>query len=144
MPGWQLYVWTVDGAEIKNFIDLGVDGIISNDPASVRQFQQPDTNAPAKLGEGLVAYWKMDDGLAEPFATTVADSWGTNPGMLVRNDGASHWFDGALARVGGCLKVEGATAFVTVPLTTSLDINTNQMSFSRVGAADSAAIAISH
>ncbi|HEY5913291.1 MAG TPA: glycerophosphodiester phosphodiesterase family protein [Verrucomicrobiae bacterium] len=128
--GLALYVWTVDGAEIRHFIDLGVDGIISNDPDLVRRLQQPATNAPAELGDGLVAYWKMDDGLADAFAVTVADSKGTNAGTLVRNDGASHWFNSPMARMGGCLKLEGTSAFVTLPQTAALDINTNQITFS--------------
>lgn len=42
--GLRLFVWTVDEpAEIKRFIELGVDGIISNDPATVKQIlSQPE------------------------------------------------------------------------------------------------------
>lgn len=127
--GMALYVWTVDGADIQNYLDLGVDGIISNDPGMVRQLQQPSTNDPVAFGEGLLAYWKMDDGLANAFTTTVSDSKGTNAGTLTRNDGASHWFDSPFAKLGGCLKLEGANAFVTISNTATLNINTNAMSF---------------
>jgi hypothetical protein len=127
--GLALYVWTVDGAEIKKFVDLGVDGIISNDPGMVKQLRQGSTNGPVNLGDGLIAYWKMDDGLTNAFATLVTDSKGTNAGTLVRNDGASHWCDASVAKLGGCLKLEGANAFVTVPQTATLDINTNALTF---------------
>jgi glycerophosphoryl diester phosphodiesterase len=129
--GLKLFVWTVDSpAEIQNFIALGVDGIISNDPASVRGQQVVVTNAPTYLGDRLVAYWKFDDGLTNALANTVADSRGTNTGTLVRNDGASHWFGGSTAKLGGCLRLDGTNAFVTIPQTASLDINTNALSFS--------------
>lgn len=130
--GLTLFVWTVDSsAEIQQFINLGVDGIISNDPATVKGLQQPPaTNAPTHLGDRLVAYWKMDDGLTDPFATTVADSRGGNVGSLVRNDGASHWFNQPLAKLGGCVKLEGLNAYVTLPQTADLDINTNQFTLS--------------
>lgn len=130
--GLKLFVWTVDsGTEIQQFINLGVDGIISNDPATVKGLQQPPpTNAPAYLGDRLVAYWKMDDGLTNAFTTTVADSKGSNAGALVRNDGASHWFTEPLAKLDGCLKLEGLNAFVTLPQTADLDINTNQFTLS--------------
>lgn len=127
--GLALYVWTVDGPEITKFIQLGVDGIISNDPGLVRQLQQTSTNAPAMLAEGLIAYWRMDDGVADPFASAVGDSCGANDGILVRNDGASHWFEAPIAELGACLKMEGTNAFVTIPHTSSLDINTNEVTF---------------
>lgn len=128
--GLALFVWTVDGAEIQNFINLGVEGIISNDPGMVRQLQQTNTSNSSDFAEHLIAYWKMDDGLTNAFATTVTDSRGTNTGTLTRNDGASHWFDGVAAQFGGCLKLEGLNAFVTIPPSATLDINTNALTFS--------------
>jgi len=128
--GLSLFVWTADGVEIKKFIDMGVDGIISNDPGLVKRWEQGTTNTPARFRDGLVAYWKMDDGLADPFATTVGDSAGSNPGTLTRKDGASHWADGAWAQFGGSLHLDGATAFVSIPPTESLDLNAREMTFS--------------
>ncbi len=129
--GMKLFIWTVDSPmEIQSFIDLGVDGIISDNPAAVKGTQEPPTNAPTYLGDGLVAYWKMDEGLTSPFATAVADSKGTNAGTLVRNDGASHWFDQTMARLGGCLKLEGTNAYVRFSQTPDLNINTNEFTFS--------------
>jgi len=124
----KLFVWTVDSPlEIQYFINLGVDGIISNDPAAVKGVQSPPTNAPGNLADGLVAYWKMDDGLTNPFTTVVSDSRGTNAGTLVRNDGASHWIGPPFAKLGGCLKLEGTNGYVTLPQTAALDIGTNQL-----------------
>lgn len=135
--GLPLFVWTINNkAQITNFINMGVDGIVSDDPWAVRGVPPPDlytTNpppAPTFMADRIVSYWTMDDGLSNSFSTTVADSKGTNPGTLVRNDGASHWFDGSIARIGGCLKLEGSNAYVTIPSSPSLDINTNELSFS--------------
>lgn len=125
--GLKLFVWTVDGPAIKTFIDMGVDGIISNDPAMVRQFQEPTTNGPVNVREGLLTYWRMDDGLANAMAVSVADSKGSNTATLVRGDGLSHWSGVETAVFGGCLQLDGASASVTVPPSTSLDIGTNAL-----------------
>ncbi len=128
--GLALFVWTVDGPAIKTFIDLGVDGVISDDPGMVRALQQPSTNSVSSLTNQLVAYWKMDDGLADAFATKVADSQGTNSAALMRNDGASHWFGSSVAQFGGCLKLEGTNAYVVMPQAGSMEMNTNAITFS--------------
>ena len=128
--GLTLFVWTVDGPEIKTFIDMGVDGIISNDPAMERQFQEPTTNGPVNVREGLLTYWRMDDGLTNDMAVSVADSKSTNPGTLVRGDGLSHWHSVETAVFGGCLQLDGTNASVRVPQSTSLDIGTNALTIS--------------
>lgn len=128
--GFELFVWTVDGPQIGTFVALGVDGIISNDPASVEAQTHTNTAPASLLRTGLVAYWKLDDGLADPFATAVRDSAGDNPATLTRTDGASHWVSGNAARFDGSLLVEGAAAYVTVPQTTALNINTNEVTLS--------------
>jgi glycerophosphoryl diester phosphodiesterase len=128
--GLTLFVWTVDGPAIKTFIDMGVDGIISNDPATVRQLQEPTTNGPVNLREALLTYWKMDDGLANVMAVSVTDSKGTNTATLVRGDALSHWYGVEAAVFGGCLQLDGANASVTVPRTGSLDIGTNALTIS--------------
>jgi hypothetical protein len=135
--GLPLFVWTINNAaQITNFINMGVDGIVTDDPWAVRGVPPPTnytTNPPAPptfLADRIVSYWNMDDGLSNSFATTISDSEENNDGTLVRNDGASHWLDSSVAKIGGCLKLEGANAFVTIPQSTSLDINTNEMSFS--------------
>jgi len=128
--GLGLFVWTVDGVEIQNYLDMDVDGIISNDPGLVRQLQQTNYSTSTDLADRLIAYWKFDNGLTNAFTTLVTDSRGTNSGILVRNDGASHWFDGSLAAFGGSLKVEGTNAYVTLPQTATLDINTNALTLS--------------
>lgn len=128
--GLTLFVWTVDGAQIQMFINMGVDGIISNDPGLVQQLQQTVTNSPVDLARGLVAYWKMDDGVTDPWTTVVKDSWGSNTATLVRGDGQSHWQASPAAKFGGCLLVEGLNASVSIPRTEALDINANGLTIS--------------
>jgi glycerophosphoryl diester phosphodiesterase len=132
--GLTLFVWTINsGAQITNFINLGVDGIVSDDPWAVRGVPPPIviiTNPPPPptfLGDRLVAYWKMDDGLANAFATTLTDSKDTNHATLVRNDGLSHWISGSGAKLGGSLQLAGANAYANMPTNANLNLNTNEL-----------------
>ncbi|MCO5052204.1 MAG: hypothetical protein M9920_07870 [Verrucomicrobiae bacterium] len=128
--GLKMFVWTVDSiSEIRYFIAIGVDGIISNDPGAVKDAQvPPDISGPVHLADDLFAYWNFDDGLTNAFTTTVKDSAGTNDATLFRNDGASHWFESPWAKLGGALKLEGLNAYVTLPQNSEMDIGTNQLS----------------
>lgn len=135
--GLTLFVWTINNAsQITNFINLGVDGIVSDDPWAVRGVPPPVvivTNPPPAvtyLADRLVAYWKMDDGLANAFATTVTDSKSTNHATFVRNDGLSHWISGGNAKLGGSLQLAGLNAHVNMPANANLNVNANEVSLS--------------
>ena len=135
--GLTLYVWTINsGAEITNFINMGVDGIVSDDPWTVRGVPPPiviTTNpppTPTYLDDRLVAYWRMDDGLTNAFATVVADSNGTNHAAFMRNDGISHWISASTAKLGGSLQLPGVNAYVNILSNANFNINTNELSFS--------------
>jgi glycerophosphoryl diester phosphodiesterase len=128
--GFALFVWTADGAEIPVYASLGVDGIISNDPERVKNLQSTNAAAAPYLGDHLVAYWPMDDGLTNALATAVADRAGTNTGTLVRSDGASHWLSGSFAKFGGAFLAAGTNAYITLPRTTALNLNTNEATLS--------------
>jgi hypothetical protein len=132
--GLQLFVWTINSpSEIQRFKDMGVDGVVSDNPWAVRGVPPPtvtETNQPTFLADRLIAYWKLDDGLTNTMATVVADSKGTNHATLVRNDGQSHWISGANAMLGGSLHLAGANAFVNMPSNSVMNINTNEFSMS--------------
>ncbi len=129
--GLQLFVWTVDGPDIVNFIELGVDGIISNDPGMVRKLQEPPVPGNAgDLGAGLFVYWRMDDGLTNALATNVTDHKGTGSSTLSRLDGLSHWGGPQEAKFGACVNLDGANAFIPVPRNAGTEIGTNGCSYS--------------
>jgi glycerophosphoryl diester phosphodiesterase len=135
--GLKLYVWTINsGAQITNFINMGVDGIVSDDPWTVRGVPPPInyTNSPPPdptfLADRLIAYWKMDDGLTNALATNIADAKSTNHATLIRSDGLSHWLTNSAAKFSGSLQLTGLTAYVNIPSNAAFNINTNELSFS--------------
>lgn len=127
-----LFVWTINStAEITNFISLGVDGIVSDDPWAVRGLPPPGSGTnqspgnATPLGAGLVAYWKMDDGLGNSFATSLSDSQATNHAAFMRGDGRSHWITGSSAKLGGSLELAGTNAYAIVPTNANFSPGTN-------------------
>lgn len=132
--GMQIFVWTIDSpSEIQRFKDMGVDGVVSNNPWAVRGVPPPintATNQATFLSDRLITYWKLDDGLTNSMATTVTDSLGTSSATLVRNDGQSHWISGANAMLGGSLAVAYTNAFVNFPSNSVMNINTNALTLS--------------
>jgi hypothetical protein len=133
--GLPLFVWTINSsAQIADFASMGVDGIVSDDPWAVKGVPPPiSTNPPPPatlLNDRLVSYWKMDDGLANNVATTVTDSIGGNHATLLRPDRLQHWISGDTAKLGGSLEVNGSGAYVTIPPSASLDIDTNELTLS--------------
>jgi glycerophosphoryl diester phosphodiesterase len=128
--GFNLFVWTVDGAEIKTMIDLGVDGIISDDPGMVRQLSQTNNSTLADFNNNLLAYWKLDDGLSNSLSTVVTDSKGSNHATLFRPDGQSHWSSTNAAKFGGCFSVDGTNGYALMPTNSVVDIGTNEVTIS--------------
>lgn len=129
--GLQLLVWTVDGEEIRRFVELGVDGIISNDPARVRSITRP--RPPGLMGglrRGLAAYWPLDDGMGMPGATVVKDTRGLSPGVVTGGASGLAWGAGMALGFGGCFQAAGEEAGAEFAPTPELDINTNAVTIS--------------
>lgn len=124
--GMELFVWTANGSAVQDAVDLGVDGVISDDPALVRELSRIDPVDNQILAKGLVSYWKLDDGVADNSATTVVDVEVANPGALQ----GSSWVVGSGAQLGGALALDGITDYVDIPQSEGLDIGTNEVSIS--------------
>jgi hypothetical protein len=84
----------------------------------------------ASLANGLVAYWKMDEGLTDPFSVTLEDSAGDNDAVLTLFDPTTAWLEGSDAKFGSALAMQGGNNYADVPSTPALDITNNQVSVS--------------
>jgi glycerophosphoryl diester phosphodiesterase len=128
--GAKLFVYTANGADIQTWVDMGVDGIVSDDPGLVRYLTDDQPSPNEAFAEELVSYWKFDDGLTEINSTNATDVEARNPGMLRGFGSPPTWTTGAQARVGGALYLDGVDDVVDIPQSASLDIGTNAVTIS--------------
>jgi glycerophosphoryl diester phosphodiesterase len=128
--GLSLYVWTANGSDIQRHVDLGVDGITTDDPALAGNLTRLGLVSRVELAEGLASYRKFDDGLLVSNAMIAADVEELNPGTLQGFDPNPAWVTGNYARHGGALELDGIDDHVSVPASTNLDIQANCVSIS--------------
>jgi len=128
--GARVFVWTANGADVQTYVDMAVDGVISDDPGLVRYLTDDQPSSNEAFAEGLVSYCKFDDGLTDITTTNATDVEGRNPGTLREFDSPPTWTSGAQARIGGALDLDGLDDFVEIPQSASLDIATNAVTIS--------------
>ena len=126
----KLFVWTVNDSTISDFLDLGVDGIISDDPGLVADLSDDSPSAFQQLSSNIISYWKFDDGLTDIYSIEAGDYENINPGQLNGFDAPPSWTNGMLPEFGGALFLDGINDYVDIPNSESLNINTNSLSMS--------------
>lgn len=115
-------------------VDTDADGVsdgdevaVGTDPLDPLSWPRPEGTG---LAAGLVAYWKLDDGLANPAATAVFDETGLNPVTLSSANPDNFWLDADNAVFGGALNVNGLDSYIVVPESKSLDIDGDAVTIS--------------
>jgi hypothetical protein len=88
----------------------------------------PAATPAESLTDALIAHWPFDEGLTTPGTSTASDVIGGAHGTLSAVDPASNWLASESSRIGGALRLDGETAFVTLPAAESLNPTTNQVS----------------
>jgi glycerophosphoryl diester phosphodiesterase len=128
--GLAAYVPVATGPEIRKFADMGIDGLLAEDPRLAKDIARDKPSERPQISRGLVAYWKLDDGLADDHANAAEDVEGNSSGRLVGFGYAPGWLSRAEARMGGALRFDGVGQFVRIPPSEPLDIGTNAVSIS--------------
>ncbi|MDA3924649.1 MAG: glycerophosphodiester phosphodiesterase family protein [Kiritimatiellae bacterium] len=128
--GLDVYIWTVNGPIIQSKLELGVDGIISNDPALVCYLRDDTPSSNPDLATDLLSYWKFDDGLTNANCSSVTDIEGRNHGTIYDQDIETLWISGNNTQFGSALNLDGTNCYVDIPQSASLDINTNTLTIS--------------
>lgn len=119
--------------------NLPLEALVSTRPAAAAESagrQEPDVSiAPdpslhSPLVRQLVAYWNLDDGLADPAAVSAEDAAGQARGRLAGFSLDSGWVAGAAARADGAIRFDGVDDYVRIPPADSLEIGTNALTIS--------------
>ena len=128
--GLTIYVWSISTPGIETYLDMGVDGLLVDNPPRAKNWQPSPPSSNEQLAQGLVAYWKFDDGLLDPAATNADDVEDYSPGRLFGFGSNPTWISGDAARVGGALRLDGIDDRVSIPANEVLDIGTNAVTLS--------------
>ena len=124
-PGASLFLGGGNGGNTYGTGSLD-DARIYDSVLSAEQIEQLAVD----MSAGLVSYWALDDGLSSGVSTTAADAAGTNDGTLVGFGSPPSWSDGAGAKIGGALHLDGTDDYVLIPNGPSLNIATNAVTLS--------------
>lgn len=128
--GMRIYVPVTTAPDAQTFLDMGADGLLADDPRLAQLIARGLPSPNAQLSRDLVAYWKFDDGLADPLATTAEDVETNSPGLLNSFNAPPAWLPGNAARMGGALQLDGIKNHVRIPSNGFLDIGTNAVTLS--------------
>jgi len=123
--GKQIYVWTVnDAATMLSLRDMGVDGIVTDNPSLATALLNPVTpptpnpgqGLPRKLQDGLMMNWSFDDGLVDNTTTTAVDAvHGVDASLASTVSMPGSWLSGSNAKLGGALNFDGSDDYASVP-----------------------------
>ncbi len=129
--GLRFYAWSINTPEMETYLDMGVDGLLVDDPPLAKNWRPSPPSSNAQLAQGLVAYWKLDDGLLDATTTTATDVEADSQGRLFGfNPTRPTWISGDEARVNGALRLDGINDYVRIPTNEPLNIGTNAVSIS--------------
>jgi glycerophosphoryl diester phosphodiesterase len=128
--GIRLFAWSFDGPEIPGFLNMGIDGLIVKDPQLAVRLLDGTSPANEELATGILAYWKLDDGLNDPAALETEDVERITRGSAGEAGLAPVWGFGDQARMGSALSLDGIRNGVLIPATRQTDIGTNAVTLS--------------
>jgi len=128
--GMRVFAWTLDSLQVPAFLQLGVDGVMVNDPhLAVKLLDQaPPSND--RLSKGILAYWKLDDGLSAQSAQVAVDVEGYSCGQLGTPGLSSDWNIADPSGMGGSLLLDGTQNHVMIPASRQTDIGTAAVTLS--------------
>ena len=128
--GLRIHTWSINTAEIETYLDMGVDGLILDDPLQAKNWRPAPPSSNAQLSQGLIAYWKLDDGLVDATTTTATDVESDSHGRLSGFNSSPSWISGEEAKANGALHLDGINDYVRFPANDMLNIRTNAVSIS--------------
>ncbi len=119
-----------EGAQAMPYLDMGVDRLLVASPWLGKLLTDNTPSPPVQLARDLRAYWKLDDGLEEPFSLTNEDVESISAGRLFGYGSQPSWIAGPEARAGGALRFDGINDYVKIPTNAALNIGTNAVTLS--------------
>lgn len=125
--GIRVFAWSLDGFEIRDFLGLGLDGIIVNDPRLAFLLCNETHPSTPQLANDIAAYWKLDESDTD---LRMADVEGGTNGWFSGASSPPQRVPGANAGMRGATQLDGVQNYIAIPSTPRTDIGTNAVSLS--------------
>lgn len=126
--GIRIFTWALDRLQTPDYMTLGLDGIMVNDPRLAFMLRSETNPSNEHLAEGIRAYWKLDEEQAG--SLTMIDVEGTSSGLFSGEASPPLRILGASTRMGGAAMLDGIQNFIAIPNNTQTDIGTNAATLS--------------
>ncbi len=129
--GMRVFAYALDSLQVRGFLHIGADGIMVNDPHLARRLIEETPPSNGQMAEGVLAYWKLDDGLRDAAALETKDVVeNISRGSAGEAGLAPAWAFGDHARMGSALLLDGVRNGVMIPASRQTDIGTNAVTLS--------------
>ena len=125
--GIRVFAWSLDSLETRDYLALGLDGVIVNDPRLAFLLRREATPSNAQLANDIAAYWKLDENDGDLRMTDVE---GGSDGLLSGTNTPPERIPGPNAGMMGATRLDGVQNYIAIPATPPTEIGTNAVSLS--------------
>ncbi len=143
--GMRVFAWTLNSLQTRDYMTMGLDGILVNDPRLAFMLRNGTKPTNEHLAKGIRAYWKLDEGAAgglvmtdaggintdwkldedQAGSLTMIDVEGISSGLFSGTASPPLRILGASTRMGGAVVLDGSQNYIAIPNNPQTDIGTN-------------------
>ena len=124
--GIRVFAYTLNSLQTRDYMTLGLDGILVNDPRLAFMLRNETKPSNEHLAEGIRAYWKLNEQLSDNL--NISDVEGNSSGLFSGPASSPPHTSETYTRTG--VMLDGIQNHIAIPRTMQTDIGTNTVTLS--------------